>query len=96
VEGWDHELLYALRSEQARQETITYLHEILDYLQDHGKASIMLLATVNGEPLDTVAQQWHMSEQGVKEHTKKLRRKLRVWSRWSTTSGEEVSLAAAD
>jgi hypothetical protein len=33
VEGWDHTQLYALRSEQARQETTVYLSEVLSYLE---------------------------------------------------------------
>jgi hypothetical protein len=32
IEGFDHDILYALRSEQAKQETITYLHEVVGYL----------------------------------------------------------------
>src|SRR5712691_3168632 len=42
VEGWDHELLYALRTMPATQETATYLHEIVGYLADKGKPSAML------------------------------------------------------
>jgi hypothetical protein len=55
VEGWDHAQFYALRSEPAKQETVTYLHEVFTYLEPQGKPAAMLFATALGEPVEGYA-----------------------------------------
>jgi hypothetical protein len=83
VEGWDHAQLYALRSEPATQETITYLHEVLTYLEPQGKPAAMLFATALGAPVEDVAATWQCSMPNVIKHCVTLRRKLRPWASWS-------------
>ena len=84
VEHWDdHALLYNLRTEQARQETTVYLHEVLTYLEPQGKPAAMLFATALGVPVEEVADTWQCSMPNVTKHCVKLRRKLRTWAHWS-------------
>jgi hypothetical protein len=83
VEGWDHELLYALRTEPPRQEMTVYLHEVLTYLEPQGKPAAMLVDTALGEPVEEVAETWQCSKPNVTQHCVKLRRKLRTWAHWS-------------
>ena len=83
VESFDHDILYALRSEPAKQETVTYLSEVLAYLEPQGKPSAMLLATAIEEPVEAIADQWGCSVHNVKKHTVKVRRRLRTWAQWS-------------
>jgi hypothetical protein len=83
VEGWDHAQLYALRSEQARQETTVYLHEVLTYLEPQRKAADMLFALVDGEEQPAIAERYRCSVINVTKHLGKLRRRLRSWASWS-------------
>jgi predicted deacylase len=83
VESVDHALLYTLRSEQARQETVTYLHEIVDYLADQGKPAAMLVASSHGDTYEAVTAAWECSEANVDKHIKQCRHRLRTWASWS-------------
>jgi len=42
----------------------------------------MLLASVDGEALETIADYWQCTVANVNHHTMKLRRKLRAWASW--------------
>ena len=98
VEGWDHEQLYTLRTLPATQETTTFLHEVLTYLASQGKPAAMLLAGVDGEPVEAIAASWHCTGNNVTGHCMKLRKKLRAWAYWSTEAlcREEMRFASAD
>jgi len=82
IESFDHKILYALRATPATQETTTYLHEIVSYLEPQGKPAAMLLASVDGEALEAIADHWQCTVENVKGHCMKLRRKLRAWAAW--------------
>jgi hypothetical protein len=82
VEGWDHERLYAHRTMPAPQETITYLPEVVTYLEPQGKPAAMLCATALGVPVEEVAHTWHCTGNKVIGHCMKWRKKLRAWCTW--------------
>jgi DNA-directed RNA polymerase specialized sigma subunit len=83
TESVDHEVLYALRTTPATQETTTYLHEIVGYLAQYGKATAMLYATIDGEEQADIAAHWQCGVENVRKHCMTLRRNLRTWAQWS-------------
>jgi hypothetical protein len=78
--------LYALRSVPSRQEDITYLHEVLAYLDTQGKAAAMLYASLETEAYEPLAEAWQCSTHNVKKHVAHRRQRLRTWAAWESAA----------